>query len=160
MVEAGAEQAATGQVGTAMQVAQAMGLAAQEMKKQIRELFSTEGRPGLEGGVNKDNIVISRVKLLQGLSEEVKQDAKTFQAGLIIDSVTKEVLPKSFIVLAQMPSSWIYFNPRDKKHKHFIPEFGQAMLYGSPTIRRTRESRPMEHGKTTSRRPRRSTSTS
>ena len=113
-----------GQAGGVVAKAQEMGLAAADMKKQIQELFSTEGRAGLEGGVNKDNIVISRAKLLQGLSEEVKQDARTWQAGMIIDSVTKEPLPKSFIVLAQMPSSWIYFNPRDKKHKHFIPEFG------------------------------------
>ena len=111
---------------TAIQSAQQMGLAATEMKKQITELFSTEGRPGLEGGVNKDNIVISRVKLLQGLSEEVKQDPKTFQAGMIIDSVTKETLPKGFIVLAQMPSSWIYFNPRDAKDPNFIPTFGKG----------------------------------
>ena len=110
--------------GTTIATAQAMGLVAADMKKQIQELFSTENRPGLEGGVNKDNIVISRVKLLQGLSEEVKQDGRTFQAGMIIDSVTKENLPKSFIVLAQMPSSWIYFNPRKKDDKNFLKDFG------------------------------------
>lgn len=110
----------------AVQAARGMGLVPAEMKKQIQDLFVVTSRPGFEGGIDRENIVIPRAKLLQGLSEEVKQDPKQFQAGMIINSVTKEALPANFIPLAQMPTSWIYFNPRDKKHKNFVPEFGQG----------------------------------
>lgn len=108
----------------ALQTAQGMGLIPAEMKKQIQGLFEVTNRPGFESGIDRDSIVIPRVKLLQGLSDEVKQDPKTYSAGMIINSVTKETLPAGFIPLAQMPTSWIYFNPRDKKHKNFVPDFG------------------------------------
>lgn len=104
--------------------AREIGLLPAEMKKQIEDLFITANRPGFEGGIDKGNLIIPRVKLLQGLSDEVKDDPKSFQAGMLINSVTKEVLTKGFIPLAQMPTSWIYFNPRDKKHPNFVPDFG------------------------------------
>lgn len=112
--------------------AQAAGLVpAVEMKEQIVALFD-KSRPGFEGGVDIHQITIPRVRLLQALSPEVKNDPKAFQPGMIINSITKEVLPKTFIPLVKMPTSWVRFNARDRKSPAFEPEFeAGAMMWKS-----------------------------
>lgn len=111
---------------------QAQGLvSAGEMKDQILALFD-KSRPGFEGGVDIKQITIPRVRLLQGLSPEVKNDAKNFAAGMIINSITKEVLPRTFIPLVKMPTTWVRFNARDRKSPAFVPEFeAGAMIWRS-----------------------------
>lgn len=109
-------------------MAQNTGLVpAVEMKEQVLALFD-KGREGFEQGVDIDQLTIPRVKLLQGLSDEVKADPRNFIAGMLINSVTKETLTKNFIPLAKMPTSWIRFNPRDTKNPNFVPEFGPGAV--------------------------------
>lgn len=116
---------------TALAAAREAGLVPADMKEQILAIFD-KSRPGFEGGVDINQITIPRVRLLQGLSEEVKNDGKTFQAGMIINSITKELLTQQFIPLVKLPTTWVRFNARDRKSPGFLSDFEPgAMIWRS-----------------------------
>lgn len=100
---------------------------------------------GFEEPTDKDQLIIPRAKLLQALSPEV-QDDKMSQ-GLIINSLTKEVLPEVFIPIFKF-TTYIRFNPRDKKSPAFDPAFDPgAVLWRSndpsdPKVRRETQFGP------------------
>lgn len=91
-----------------------------EIKERMLEIFK-EGREGFEEGTTPGELIIPRVKLLQGLSPEVQEEPKDFHAGMIIDSLTRGGLPETFIPIFKR-TRWFRFNPRDAKSPHFVPE--------------------------------------
>lgn len=108
--------------GDLEKMAEGTGLVASGgVKQQIVEMFKA-GRPGFEEPMKPNEVVIPRVKLLQGLSPEVQEDSRNFYSGLIINSLTKEQLPETFVPIFKT-TSWVRFNPRDAKDPNFNPEF-------------------------------------
>lgn len=102
--------------------AQAAGLVpAVAMKEQITALFSPD-RKGFEEKLNPGELTIPRARMLQGLSPEVQAEPKKFYAGLLINSITKEILTEHFIPVKRMPNSWVRFNARDQKDPNFVPD--------------------------------------
>jgi hypothetical protein len=84
-------------------------------------------RRGFEEPTQQEDLVIPRAKLLQGLSPEVVEKAKApdgtvLESGMIINSLTKEILPSVFIPVFKF-TNWIRFNPRNKKEEGFDPAY-------------------------------------
>lgn len=80
---------------------------------------------GLEELVDREDLIIPRASLLQSKSPEVEDAVYAhlgLKPGMIINSLTKKVLPESFIPIVRFVN-WIRFNPRDKKHENFDPSF-------------------------------------
>lgn len=71
-------------------------------------------RRGFEEGVDKQDIIIPRAKLLQALSPEIVDSLDGMKAGLIINSITKQQLPAEFVPVFKF-TNWVRFNPRDTK---------------------------------------------
>lgn len=107
----------------AVVAAKAAGLVpAVDMKTQITAMFD-KGRKGFEEPIQPGELTIPRAKMLQGLSEEVKNDPRKFYAGLMINSITKETLTESFVPIKRMPNSWVRFNARKTDDVNFVPGF-------------------------------------
>ncbi|OGW10308.1 MAG: hypothetical protein A2W75_02765 [Nitrospinae bacterium RIFCSPLOWO2_12_39_15] len=75
---------------------------------------------GFEGGVEKEDLIIPRAKLLQAMSPEMQEGG--FTVGEIINSLTKEYLAEEFIPIF-MFKNWIRFNPRSKTEPNFNSEY-------------------------------------
>jgi hypothetical protein len=80
---------------------------------------------GFIGGVDASKVRFPRAKLMQGLSPEVNNEENAqrapkdkLSAGMIINSVTKEILPAEFIPLVYFPM-YMKFNPRQTNHPAF-----------------------------------------
>ncbi len=97
-------------------------------EKAQRALAATGApRRGFEEPTQQEDLVIPRAKLLQALSPEVVEKAKApdgtvLEPGMIINSLTKEILPDVFIPVFKF-TNWIRFNPRNKKEEGFDPAF-------------------------------------
>jgi len=76
--------------------------------------------------VDNEDLIIPRAKLLQPLSPEL-QEYPELRAGMIINSLTKEVLPSEFSPVFYF-KSFIRFNPRDKKMPGFDSNFEPGAL--------------------------------
>jgi|GEM_PF-1007017 len=99
-----------------------------ETKQATEVAISTAPRRGFEEDAEQEDLIIPRAKLLQALSPEVEEDPKRFQAGMIINSLTKETFPldndgRIVFVPILKKTNWIRFNPRDKKSADFDPAF-------------------------------------
>ena len=111
------------QTGVAV-AAQAAGLVpAVQMKDQILALFDPK-RKGFEEKLNPGELQVPRARMLQGLSEEVKQNPKAFYAGMLINSITKDPLTEHFIPIKRMPNTWIRFNARKTDDPNYVPDIG------------------------------------
>lgn len=86
-------------------------------------LIPNKDRKGFEEETSREDIIIPRAKLLQALSPEVIENAKQFQPGLIINSLTKEILPIEFIPVFKS-TNWVRFNPRKKDAPGYDPAYG------------------------------------
>lgn len=87
-------------------------------------------KKGLEEGIDREEFMIPRAKLLQALSPEVaddKGDVRKYKPGQIINSITKETLPVEFVPIYKF-TEWIRFNPRDKGKPNFDPAFDPGAL--------------------------------
>src|SRR3990167_7619408 len=58
---------------------------------------------GFEGGVEKEDLIIPRAKLLQAMSPEMQEGG--FTVGEIINSLTKEYLAEEFIPIFMFKNS-------------------------------------------------------
>lgn len=67
---------------------------------------------GLEENDQKEDIIIPRVKMLQKMSPEVDEDPSKFRPGMLINSISKEILPGEFIPVIKF-TEWIKFNAMD-----------------------------------------------
>lgn len=93
--------------------------------ESIKETTVTRLTPqrGFEEPVDKEDLIIPRAKLLQALSPEVVENGKDFHAGMIINNLTKEILPETFIPIFKF-TQWIRFNSRNPKDENYNPSFG------------------------------------
>jgi hypothetical protein len=91
-----------------------------EIIKKSESLPVVQAPRGFEGGVAQEDLVIPRAKLLQALSPEVQENG--MKQGLIINSLTKEVLPEKFIPIFSY-KNYMRFNPRDKKSPNYNQNF-------------------------------------
>jgi len=87
---------------------------------------SAKGR-GFDHKVDKNDYIIPRAKLLQDMSPEVKAEGSSLKPGQIINSLTAEVLPVTFVPLFWFPT-WIRFNPRNKKDNGFDSNYEPGAL--------------------------------
>jgi len=104
-----------------------------EVVKKAQSAVAVSQVPGrgFEEPTEKEDMLIPRAKLLQALSPEVVENAKEFQPGMIINSLTKETLPEEFIPIFKF-TNWIRFNPRKKDDANFDPAFdGGAVIWRS-----------------------------
>lgn len=76
---------------------------------------------GFENGINHEDLIIPRAKLIQALSPEITEGLGV-KPGAIINSLTKEVLPDEFIPVF-MFKNFIRFNPRSKADPNFDPAY-------------------------------------
>ncbi|MBI4708218.1 MAG: hypothetical protein HY761_09910 [Candidatus Omnitrophica bacterium] len=95
-------------------------------KKESVLMAAAPGR-GFEEPTEKEDLLIPRAKLLQALSPEVVESPKDFQPGLIINSLTKEVLPEEIVPIFKF-TNWIRFNPRKKDDPNFDPAFDPGAI--------------------------------
>ncbi|OQA55922.1 MAG: hypothetical protein BWY42_01257 [Candidatus Omnitrophica bacterium ADurb.Bin277] len=88
--------------------------------KEETALAQSTGRGrGFEEPTAKEDLIIPRAKLFQGLPSEYDKypDAKP---GQILNSITKELLPSEFIPIFKF-TNWVRFNPRNKEDRGFDP---------------------------------------
>lgn len=76
---------------------------------------------GFEEPTDKEDLIIPRAKLLQGLSPEL-QDNQDLKQGMIINSLTQEVLSGNFIPIFKF-TNWIRFNPRSSDDPNYNPDY-------------------------------------
>lgn len=77
---------------------------------------------GFESGVDQQDLIIPRAKLIQALSPEMQEGLEGIKIGSIINSLTKEVLPEVFIPIFSF-KNYIRFNPRSKDDPNFDADF-------------------------------------
>jgi hypothetical protein len=77
---------------------------------------------GFEGGVDQEDLIIPRAKLIQALSPEISEGIKGVKVGSIINSLTKAILPNEFIPIFTF-KNFIRFNPRSKDDPNFDPSY-------------------------------------
>lgn len=78
--------------------------------------LSTDTR-GFEAEISQDDIIIPRAKLLQPLSPELRE--LDIKAGHVINSLTKEELPASFVPIF-FYKEFMRFNPRNKADRGYM----------------------------------------
>jgi len=103
----------------------------QEMEKKNQSALATsQDRRGHEEGSEQEDFIIPFAKLLQPTSPEVSE-LPDLRAGDLINSLTKEKLPKEFIPICKH-TYWIRFNPRSTNEPGYDPNFGPGdMLWKS-----------------------------
>ena len=90
-----------------------------------------EAKRGFESDVGREDIIIPRARLLQALSPDL-EDNDTLKAGMIINSLTKEVLPETFIPIIYS-SNWIRFNPRNKEDAGYDASYSPGDIIWTST---------------------------
>lgn len=89
-------------------------------KKEPTDVAVPQAR-GFEEPIDRSDLLIPRCKKLEALSPEL--DGSDLKAGQLINSVTQEVLPETFVPIF-FYKSWIRFNPRSKDAPGFDSNFG------------------------------------
>lgn len=87
----------------------------------------TAVQEGFEEPIDPDDLIISRATLLQALSPDVVAHGDKFRPGMVIDSVTKDILPAEFIPLYKF-TNYIRFNPRNSKDPVYDPAYGPGEI--------------------------------
>lgn len=82
---------------------------------------------GFEEPVEQENLIIPRAKLVQGLPKEMAEMPEHVKPGMIINSLTKEILPNVFIPIFKF-TNFIRFNARKKEEEGFDPAYGPGEL--------------------------------
>lgn len=86
---------------------------------------------GFNDGEDKEDLIIPRAKLLQAMSPEIVDELPGLKVGDIINSVTKEKLPATFVPIF-MFKNWARFNPRQKTDPGFDNNYeGGQMIWRS-----------------------------
>ena len=98
---------------------------AETQAKQVVE--TAPSKRGFEEPAAKSDLLIPRAKLLQSTSPEIQDETKSFEGkdlkmGMIVNSLTKEILGETFIPIF-MFKNWIRFNPRSQDHEYYDPNY-------------------------------------
>lgn len=93
-----------------------------DVKKNAGLATGNAPQRGFEAGLDKEDLIIPRAKLIQALSPEMTEGLEGVKVGAIINSLTKEVLPQEFIPIF-MFKNYIRFNPRSKDDPNFNSDF-------------------------------------
>lgn len=89
-------------------------------------MAATDNR-GFEEPIDQGDLMIPRAKLLQPMSEELKDPTTTLRQGQIINSLTKEVLPAIFTPIFHY-KEYMRFNPRKKEDPGWDEKFAPGAL--------------------------------
>jgi len=92
------------------------------VKKETALMKPTGPQRGFEEGIEQEDLIIPRAKLIQALSPELSEDLEGIKIGSIINSLTKEALPQKFIPVFVF-KNFIRFNPRSKDDPNFSSNF-------------------------------------
>jgi hypothetical protein len=93
------------------------------IEKQETSLINPSNQQrGFEGGIDQEDLIIPRAKLIQALSPELTEGLEGIKVGSIINSITKEILPQEFIPIFTF-KNYIRFNPRSKDDPNFNSDF-------------------------------------
>ncbi len=86
--------------------------------------LATVGAPqrGFEGGIDQDDLIIPRAKLIQALSPEMTDRSLRLSVGDVINSLTKEPVGTEFIPVFAF-KNYIRFNSRNKEDAAFDANF-------------------------------------
>lgn len=100
----------------------------QDLVKAGGTLMNPDAKGFEASQMEKDDLVIPRAALLQALSPEIVDsmstpDGKDLKTGMVINSLTREILPDVFVPVFYFPT-WVRFNPRDPKALGYDPAFG------------------------------------
>ena len=102
-------------------------------KKQEQSLtVDTKNQRGFESGIEQDDLIIPRAKLIQALSPEMQEGLDGIKVGSIINSLTKEKLPNEFIPIFAF-KNYIRFNPRSKDDPDFDVNFEPGSIIWKTT---------------------------
>src|SRR3989338_5856015 len=102
------------------------------VKKNAGLVTGNAPQRGFEDGLDKEDLIIPRAKLIQALSPEMTEGLEGVKVGAIINSLTKEVLPQEFIPIF-MFKNYIRFNPRSKDDPNFDSEFDPGAVVWEST---------------------------
>ncbi len=91
-------------------------------KGQTALVTPSQPQRGFEGGIDREDLIIPRAKLIQALSPELTEGLDGIKIGTIINSLTKEILPQEFIPIFTF-KNFIRFNPRSKDDPNFDTDF-------------------------------------
>ena len=91
-------------------------------KSQTSLINPSQPQRGFEGGVDQEDLIIPRAKLIQALSPELTEELEGIKVGVIINSLTKEILPQEFIPIFTF-KNYIRFNPRSKDDPNFDSDY-------------------------------------
>lgn len=80
---------------------------------------------GFEEGVDREDFVMPRAKIVQAISQEHTKD--NVEIGKVINSRTKEELPDTFIPLFRF-TFWIKFNPKNTKDPAFDSSYEPGQM--------------------------------
>lgn len=117
-----------------------------QTKNTAMQTMNTKGR-GFEDGIDKSELTIPRAALMQALSPQISEptltpDGKDIRVGNIINSMTNEILPETFIPIFKF-TEWVRFNPLDSKSPDFNKDFEPGALIwktNDPADPRTKEA--------------------
>jgi hypothetical protein len=99
-----------------------------DIVKQVEKHLSTQKTAprGLENSTDKNDLIIPRAKKIEAMSPEM-QDTELLKAGIhsgvIINSITKEILPEKFIPVSYF-KQWIRFNANKEGDRGWVDGYG------------------------------------
>lgn len=97
------------------------------VKQAEKHLSNQVAKPrGLENSTDRNDLIIPRAKKIEAMSPEM-QDPELLKAGIhpgvIINSVTKEILPEKFIPVSYF-KQWIRFNANKEGDRGWVDGYG------------------------------------
>lgn len=99
-----------------------------DLVKQVEKHLTTQAaKPrGLENATDRSDLIIPRAKKIEAMSPEM-QDAALLKSGVhpgvILNSVTKEILPEKFIPVSYF-KQWIRFNANKEGDRGWVDGYG------------------------------------
>lgn len=97
------------------------------VKQSQQHLANQNSKPrGLENSTDRSDLIIPRAKKIEAMSPEMS-DTELLKAGIhpgvIINSITKEILPEKFIPVSYF-KQWIRFNANKEGDRGWVDGYG------------------------------------
>lgn len=97
-----------------------------QAEKHLAEVHGKPQRRGLENSTDRNDLIIPRAKKIEAMSPEMQDSeliGKGVRPGVIINSVTKEVLPQTFIPI-KFFKHFIRFNANKEGDRGWVDGYG------------------------------------